>query len=743
MKRIRVMEDESAPSQEVSNVSIPTEETTKSPLASGGPPKRLSILDNEETMNKVRRVLSARIIAHQTDRDDLADQWKDADFMWGCGVNNTKRSADQTDSTESDTGSTLFYKQARILAALDIKMMLSKPQSTPVKFNPTFIENVPFSMEDAEDISYQRNALLRYNMKKDNFMQKFINGDFMLVKYGNQPVMWQWRKRIAKRWVKSPKTDETGAITGFSWKKQDYIVDDHLELLLPPIENFYIDRNIGDLQDQQAIFWEHLEDISEINAGAVAGTYKNTHKIEVKHSHQGAGDNSNEGSDGTDMHTAHEENRGLTDSDDTDTGLFNVWTSYAKMPIDEKGNWDEKGTTPRWFVFEFVHNHMDGPALRAEETDDPDGQFPGFMWHRNPDDSDLAYHIADSTILKPNFDEATTRKNQYFDNLSVINRRPLVALKGAVHAKTLVYEQDKVIWVDQLDAVKEMSVLDTSQTMLSCLEYIDNDSNRAVGTDRPVSGEALGGRTSATEAENVRASAVAPHDVLIYYHMDQFLSKWGRAVQRYWETYGDSNRILAISDQKEIIRVDLNKIFGDFDTEVTIIQEYESDLVESQNMAFVMQSVIPNFLDVMGPGGKMALGAKILEKFKMDPSEIFPGFTDVDAEFVAQGRIEMMVTTGQYEAPLPGENTPAHLRVTEGYLLRWEGQADIPIEIEARLDLVRLYRDDLKQMAASAGEGPGQQLPAPPGNETPGEVLGNELAGQNPAANVGNIPITA
>ena len=59
MKRIRVMEDESAPSQEVSNVSIPTEETTKSPLASGGPPKRLSILDNEETMDKVRRVLSA------------------------------------------------------------------------------------------------------------------------------------------------------------------------------------------------------------------------------------------------------------------------------------------------------------------------------------------------------------------------------------------------------------------------------------------------------------------------------------------------------------------------------------------------------------------------------------------------------------------------------------------------------------------------------------------------------------
>ena len=152
------MEDESAPSQEVSNVSVPTEETTKSPLASGGPPKRLSILDNEETMAKVRRVLSARIIGHQADRDDLTDQWKDADFMWGCGINDTKGSADQVDATEADTGSTLFYKQARILAALDIKMMLSNPRGTPVKFRPTFIENVPFSMEDPEDISHQRNS---------------------------------------------------------------------------------------------------------------------------------------------------------------------------------------------------------------------------------------------------------------------------------------------------------------------------------------------------------------------------------------------------------------------------------------------------------------------------------------------------------------------------------------------------------------------------------------------------------
>ena len=735
------MEDEFAPSQEVSNVSVPTEETTKSPLASGGPPKRLSILDNEETMAKVRRVLSARIIGHQADRDDLTDQWKDADFMWGCGINDTKRSADQVDATEADTGSTLFYKQARILAALYIKMMLSNPGGTPVKFRPTFIENVPFSMEDAEDISHQRNSLLRYNIKKDDFMHKIINGIFMLVKYGNQPVMWQWRKRISKRWIKSPKTDESGAITGFSWKKKDFVVDDHLELLFPPLENFYIDRSIGDLQDQQAIFWEHLEDISEINAGAVVGTYKNTHKIEAKHRHQGSVDNANEGTDGVDMHSAHEENRGMEEAGEADTGLFNVWTSYAKMPIDDEGNWDEKGTTPRWFVFDFVHNHMDGPALRAEETDDPDGQFPGFMWHRNPDDSDLAYHIADSTILKPNFDEATTRKNQYFDNLSVINRRPLVALKGAVHAKTLVYEQDKVIWVDQLDAVKEMNVLDTSQTMLACLQYIDNDSNRAVGTERPISGEALGGRTSATEAENVRSSAASPHDVLIYYHMDQFLSKWGRAVQRYWETYGDASRVLAISDQQEIIRVDLNKIFGEFDTEVTIIQEFESDLVENQNMAFVMQSVIPNFLDVMGPGGKMALGSKILEKFKMDPAEIFPGFTDVDAEFVAQGRIEMMINTGQYEAPQPGENTKAHLRVTEGYLLQWEGQAEIPIELEARLDLVRLYRDDLKQAAEMADAAQRQQIAAPPGNETPGEVLGNQMAAQNPAANVGNLPI--
>lgn len=186
-----------------------------------------------------------------------------------------------------------------------------------------------------------------------------------------------------------------------------------------------------------------------------------------------------------------------------------------------------------------------------------------------------------------------------------------------------------------------------------------------------------------------------------------------------------------------MIRVDLGKIFGEFDTEVTIIQEFENDLVDNQNLAFVMQAVIPNFLQDLEKNGRLALLDKILKHYKVDTEDIIPEYTDVDAQLVAFERIRRMLDAGEYESPQPGENTAAHLRITEGILLQY-GQSEDPT-IQARLELVELYRQELQQLSASATQSASPQ--AAPANQTSGQVSGNALSATNPASNVGNLPI--
>lgn len=727
--------ESNAPSQEVHGVSIPTKAPSVSDaLNTDALPPFMDFLDNEESIRKARRVLSAKLDQHKADRDDLEDQWEDFDMMWTCGRDATRRAAAQTDYTEATCGSTLFYRQVRTLAALDVDVVLGNPDSPPVRYAPTHIENIPFSAHDAEYIAAQRQALLRYTMKVDNWEQKFIEGDFMLTKYGNQPVMMWWRRRIDNRWFKTPQTDESGKIIGSDWEKREVVIEDHPELVFPPNENFYVDRHISDIQRQQAIFFEQLQDITEIWAGAIAGEYRNVEEIEQKHRY--AGDNVGE----TDLHTAKEENRGLDSGDDTQTGSFKLIHCWAKLPIGAKGKWDEKSTPPRWCFLTFVDNISDGPCLRATENPDPDNEFPGFIWRRNPDDSDMAYHIADGTVLKTNWDEATTRKNQYLDNLSAINRRPILSERGNASTNDLIYGASRVINVENINGTREMDVKDTSNSFLQCLEYIDSDSNRAVGTDAPITGQPLGSRTSASEATNVYQSASRPHNVLIKYHIKQFLPWYARKVQRFWELCGDPDRILAITDQKEMIRVDLGHIFGEFDVETTCIGEFENDLVSNQNLAFVMQAVIPNFMDVMGPEGKRALLAKILEHYKVNIEDAMPEYDDTDSKLVAYERLMNMLENGIYEEPIPGENHAAHLKMAEGTLLRYQGVNDEIVA--ARLELVKQYVVQLKQMMeAGRGTATGGSPESRSQNATPGQVVGNAIAGSSPASLVGNLPL--
>lgn len=701
-------------------------------IAGPGAPDFLDLTQNADLIDKVRRHAADRFERLRQQRQDRDELEETADYMFACGLNDDIRASKQPGYTQANTGDTLFYRQVRQLAAQTLSILLSSKNPYRHKVLPN--DEEPYSEEEADAIVNQRNNLDRYTRKEDGFERKMIDGVTSLTKRGTCFWRISWLRKTATRLIKTPRKREIdGEKRKFDWEKREVVVCDRPTLEQIPNLNVYCDRNAGDdLDRHNMVVVTDLESIDDLWNGVKEGRYNADAVAQVNKSHLYEGSDASKQNDNREQ---EERNRGLQDEtdegdlwDDTSTGLFETFEVWLKTPVTSDGEWDEEKTIPTWHVFKYVHDIEHGPCIQAQDNYEPDGELPIKVINRNPDDHDSVYHISDAAVLAPNFHEKTLRKNQMFDNLETINKRPLKAVRGEVHTKDLSYGQHKVLWVEREGALTEMDVRDTTGTCIQVLEHVDRDSNRAVGADDPIMGTPLGGRTSATEADEIIGNAKGPHLIIARYILGDLLGWVGRKFQRFWEVFGDHDRVIQIVEGDEIIRIDLGQIWGDFDTEVTVLDTFEGDLISDQNMTHILQSVVPNFLDVTD---KRALASKVYKHFGMEPAELISNVSDIDAERVAQERIMAMFEDGRegYESPQPGENLKVHLSEAQGFLLKYKGVEDqFP-----NLMWVEQYTAEVKFLMNQQNQQLQQQAPmqAPPGNETPGEVVGNQLAAQN------------
>lgn len=726
------------PSGVPEEAKTPASEADRTVIAGPGAPDFLDLTGKEDLVASVRRYAKAKYEQFREDRRDIDDLEETADYMWTCGVNATLRASKQPGYTSASSSSTLFHRQVMTLASQKLGVALSS--RVPYRTNVLPNESVSWSEEEAKQVAQHRNNLARYTRKVDDFQTKLIDWAFSNEKRGTSFVMCGWRRETAQRWLKTPRYDAEGNIEGFDYERREVVVRDHPTWYQVPNANFYCDRHCGDdLQKHGCVVITGTCGIDALWDGVREGWYSESEvaKVSAQHLYQGSAAET-----GDDKREGEEKSRGLEDvGDDTRTGLFRTFDVWLKAPITEDGKWDAKGTVPRWHLFTFVGDIENGPCIRGQDTYDPDGEIPGAIINSHPDDHDSVYHVNNAAILAGNFHEATLRKNQLYDNLEVLNARPLVAVRGEVYTNDLGYGQHKIIWAESTQSVQAMDAKDTSGTALATLQYTDDDSNRAVGTDRPIVGEALGGRTSASEAQNIYTQAKQPHMIAARYSLGRLLEWWGRKEQRLWETFGDPKRTLQINEGNEVVRADLGLVYGDFDVEVVAVDEFEENMVANQNLSFVLQAIVPNFMGAIEP---QPFVAKVLRHYKWEPDGLLRFSQDVDAENVARQRIERMLALGEegYESPQMGENIGVHYRVAQGERGKYQGN-EMNVENISYLDL---YLNECKallgaqqQVAASAGaSGLGQG----PGNQSVGEVTGNAIAADMGAAGGGNLPMS-
>ncbi len=683
---------------------------------------------NEETLEKVREFAGTKMLRYEGDRDDLEQWWKDADYMWTGGINDTKRASDQTDTTKANTGDGIFFRQVRTLASQDLSIWFS--QKDPYTYGPPENENIESSDAAGEPMANQRNMLARYTRREDDIDRKVFDIMFTRRKYGNQFFLCEWERCVSK--VIEKIRDRDGS---FTWTREHRIVKDCPTLIPWPIGDVYADRNVGTVQRQNCIVLTRLVDAGFLHSQAQAGFYKDINEVEDKHFWKGSEQSGASGS--ADLRETQMENRGLDPSaEDTQSGQFKEYNCYLHVPIDEDGVWSDTAP-PDWVHFTFIHDIRTGPCVRGEVTRDPDGECPAFMDHVYPDDPDLFYHIGDATITNSDYNEKVTRKNQYIDNLNEINNRPMMAVEGEVYSDDVTYESEKVIIVESLNSLREMDVLDTSNSAITMLNYLDDTSNKNLGTISTITGEGgLGARASANEAEKVYRGASKPHTMLAKYHFSGWPAWYARKKMRLWDVYGDPDRIIRLTHEKQMREIRLGDLYGNFEVIVDLVDQFSEDLVQDENLAFVNQSVIPHLL----PWIEGAEWAKtIFERFHFDPIKLVKQHQDVDASYFARLRIMVMVDEGKYESPRVGENLQGHLREAEAYLLRFSNLDRNALDGDPRLknlDLVEQYVEELKFMIQQQSS-EGGQIPAPPGNESEGEVAGNAIAARSPGSLVG------
>lgn len=707
---------------------------------------RVNLADDPDLAEKVMSHLSYYYDKYQSERGELEDIWEAADWMIKCGQNETVRETERlrtdrqndemTKTKSTNVGSTLFFRQVRALAAQFVNVISS--QKDPFRYKSRSNPMVFYSSGQADELANQHNMVMRWTRDQEDFEIKSIELIWELIKYSNIPVYSWWKrstKDVLDRYPVVPSEDR-----GLLTKIKDFLTQNPETTDMPTVLerrpmlvdnrpvcdwisnwNFYADQNIGDIRKQNCVIVKSQASIIDFLAGERDEDYINVDKITDAHVWDGADD---------DSRGEREKNEGYSsETNSVNTGSFLQFDAHVLLPIDEsksKGKrWDDKKNIPKLYWVTVVDSFDTGVCLRIERNLDPDDEMPYEMISLYPGDKDKLYKMSLAQALRGNYTESTTAKAQAIDSKTLANNRPLKAIRGEVHVEEggLKFGRDKVFWVDRAESLTEFRLAPVEDN-LSILAYLDDDSDKTAGTVRSVRGEAMGGRTSAAEAENAFNSAGLPLKMIIKYVLHKWLKFYARKGLKQWHLYAREDQVLKITDEqgiyKDVRPIDL---YGDFDVEVNIVDEFEQNMLMMNNLTYAAQNILPLFMDVMD---KRELAKDVFDKFlHLDVSRmLLPDRADQDA-LIARQENEVMLEDGQYIAPTKDEDYDAHLREHEGRLIQYSGVEDTKptlIILKRHIAETKFMRDARQRVSAAPSP------TAPTDNKTDGQLAGNQIA---------------
>ena len=644
-----------------------------------------NLAENEELSRQFLQVVDTEFSRIKSLREQFEDTWEAADYMYKAAQNRALNQAEKSrgvndpDDTRANLGSTLFFRQVTQIASEGVAVELSR--EAPFKFNPIITPDVEHSHDKARSEAEQLNVLAKYTMKHDKYRQKAPDFWTMAGKYGNVPIMVQWdlRTKMIKRAQPTYNVEvgedgeEAVTQTGTQVTEQEIVVRALPTIRILNLSSIFADPYIGNLQDQSCVVIQSVVHKADIYNEVRNGIYSEEVYEEL------TAQDKWDGQAGMTFKQKQIENRDLSWEANEGVDQYLKWDIYFRAPIDGD-NWDETAV-PVWYYAVVIGNEIgQGKLMTIMRNPDPDDEVPIEMVHLYPDDADTLYHVAPADIIRSNYSAECTLKNLAIDNMALVNRPPLMALEGAHFIKDFTFKSGATWSVQQMDAVQQMAVRDNTQQTVGLLEYLKQETQQALATDKNRLGENFGSRTTATEANNIMSLSSQPSLTWISYVLNQKLGFYARKLMSLWRTFGTPSVIHAITDMALIPNVEPTEMAGEFDVQIDVMDEYKDDMVSQQViLGFVrMIAQAPQLLQSEYHTVDLAeLMKDIFFKAGMNGDKYVKTPQGGDSWRMAEMENIAMMENGQAAQIHPDDNDSVHMRAHKAYKLKYSGIEDI------------------------------------------------------------------
>ena len=246
-------------------------------------------------------------------------------------------------------------------------------------------------------------------------------------------------------------------------------------------------------------------------------------------------------------------------------------------------------------------------------------------------------------------------------------------------------------------------------------------------------GEALGARTSATEAKQVLDQSLVPLDDKASYFADQLFPWLFEMDAALWRQYGDPQIVRRITRANSIVELIPAELWGPIRTKVTAINRFKTNVQRRQDYNAFFQNVFPQAKEFMGPQGATKFMRDAFHEFGFTRSEeYFPAGMNPEARAMAKQAI-WRINNGEFIEPQFGENHAAWLNIFETVIAEMETLPDDERNPET---VAALRQHNVRRKALQQQELQGQQQQQGAGEQPaglPGEIEGNAIEAQEGA----------
>jgi len=705
----------------------------------------MSILQNEETMNKFLSDSNRDYDRYKTDRDSIGfeDKMQVNDGMYRCFRNTALKDTEKdatsgAPDTRAQIGSVRFFRMVNQKASLGYAV--SSSVEVPFKYNTTNNPEIWGSAEEASSQAAIHNVLAKYAWKNGDCKQKMYEFWFQAHKYCNIPVQVILNKDVRRVALKDQKTGKVG------FKDKEVNVFPTFNVLHWSM--LYADIYAKNIQDQNCVVVLSVVPWMEIQKGLKAKWYD---KEQVQKIRENLRKYRWDGTEGSTIRQEQVENSGSSGYSVGESELYLKWDIYRWAPINGEV-YDDEADYELYWCTSIGNSLTNSIPIRMDKDFDPDGEIPIRMIKVIPDDTDMLYSMSWGEAARSMYSVECTLWAQTIDNIAGVNNPPMVYDSSVFKSlpEDFAYKAGAKWDVDSLDgAIKEFAPRDTTSQTAQLIGLVQNEEGVSGSINSNMMGEAYGGRTPASESLAINRFSQQPNLGETSYVLHQLIGFIARKYKSYSQAYLNPTMIKMIADEELDHPVYAEEagyqIYGDFDVEIDVVDEFVEDFVQAGQELQLLQTVSANPALMEGQKYKVDTGKwleSIMRRLKVSGiDKIIVPSGSIDASLRQREEIRVMIETGQYIAPQEGEDHEGHISVLNAEIMRWQpvlnakidpADGQLKAEQGQAQDIITLllqpHLDAHKQMLEA--QGAAQQQQAVEGQQTAGQMAGNEMAGE-------------